>query len=218
MGREGAKSLGAQFAAVRERSGLSLEQAASKMHIRVQRLREIERDDYSQFSHPSYARMYAIDYAKYLGIPISLVRRMLPEPGVCGTKGYQYLQETPCDYMRTNLGSGRRGRLLPKLVTTAFLVLFSLGGFKLSITLRDIERLGLDRMAQEDKAALAVLDNQNAVPPTSVAPESPSDSVGAKHEGTEVPAAEIPLRRAMPSDAESTSLSANLWPDSARRK
>ena len=66
MGREGARSLGAQFAAAREKRGLSIEKVSSETHIRVQRLREIERDDYSQFSHPSYARMYAIDYAKYL--------------------------------------------------------------------------------------------------------------------------------------------------------
>ena len=206
MGREGAMSLGAQFAVVRERSGSSLEQMASKTRIRAERLREIERGDYSQFSHPIYARMYAIHYAKYLGVSISLVRRLLPEPGVCGTKGYQYLQETSCDYVRTNLGSGRRGRLLPKLVAAAFLVLFSLGGFALWIALRDIEPLRLNRMGGGDQPALAVPDNQNAIPPPSVTPESPSDSVEAKHERTEVPAAEIPVSRAKPSRAESALL------------
>jgi cytoskeletal protein RodZ len=177
-GREGARSLGTQFAAAREKRGLSPEQASSETHIHVQRLREIERDDYSQFSHPSYARLYAIDYAKYLGIPISQVRRLLPEPEVYGSGGYPYLQVTPRDYVRTNLGSGRRRRLLPKLVTAALFVLFSLGGFKLPMIFRDIERLGFDRMAREDKAALAVLEASNAVPATSVTPESPSDSVG----------------------------------------
>jgi transcriptional regulator with XRE-family HTH domain len=217
LGREGARPLGAQFAAVREERGLSIEKVASETHIRVERLREIERGDYSQFSHPSYARMYAICYAKHLGIPISRVRR--PDAGVCGTKGYQYLQETPCDYVRTNLGSGRRRRFLPKLVTAALLVLFSLGGFKLSMILRDIERLSLDRMAREDKAALAVPEAPNAVPATSVTPESLSDPVGEKHEETEVPAAEIPVRRTMPSDAESALLvGANLSLDSARSK
>jgi transcriptional regulator with XRE-family HTH domain len=206
MGREGARPLGAQFAAAREKRGLSPEQVSSETHIRVQRLREIERDDYSQFPDPSYARMYAIDYAKYLGIPISQVQRLLPEPGVSGAGGYQYLQATRCDYVRTNLGSGRPRRLLPKLVTCALLVLFSLGGFKLSMILRDIERLGLDRMAREDKAALAVPETPNAVPATFVTPESASDPVGVKHEETEVPAAAIPVHRAMPSDAESALL------------
>ena len=125
MGGEGARSLGTQFATARERRGLSIEQASSETRIRVQRLREIEHDDYSQFSHPSYARMYAIDYAKYLGIPISRVRRLLPEAGECGAGGYQYLQETPCDYMRTNVRSFRRKRLVPKLVTAVLHCAFS---------------------------------------------------------------------------------------------
>jgi len=206
MGREGARSLGAQLAAAREKRGLAIEKVSSETHIRVQRLREIERDDYSQFSHPSYARMYVIDYAKYLRIPISRIRRLLPEAGECGAGGYQYLQDTPCDYMQTNVRSFRRRRLVPKLATAVLLVLFGLGGFKFWITLRDIERLGLDRMTHEDKAALTVPDIQNAVPAVSVMPESPPVSAGAKHEETEVPAAEIPVRRAMPADAESALL------------
>jgi len=206
MGREGARSLGAQFAAAREKRGLSIEKVSSETHIRVQRLREIEHDDYSQFSHPSYARMYAIDYAKYLRIPISRVRRLLPEAGECGAGGYQYLQETPCDYMRTNFRSFHRRRLVPKLVTAVLLVLFGLGGFKLWITLRDIERLGLDRMAHEDEAALTVPDIQNAVPAASVMPESPTDSAGAKHEATQAPAVEVPVRPTVSSESESALL------------
>jgi cytoskeleton protein RodZ len=205
MGREGARSLGAQLAAARAKRGLAIEKVSSETHILAQRLREIERDDYSQFSHPSYARMYVIDYAKYLRIPISRIRRLLPEAGECGAGGYQYLQDTPCDYMRTNLRSFRRSRLVPKLATAALLVLFGLGGFKFWITLRDIERLGLDRMSHEGKAALTVPDIQNAVPAVSVMPESPPVSA-AKHEETEVPAAEIPVRRAVPADAESALL------------
>ena len=206
LGREGARSLGAQFAAAREKRGLSIEKVSRETHIGAQRLREIERDDYSQFSHPSYARMYAIDYAKYLGIPISRVRRLLPDAGECGAGGYQYLQEIPCDYMRTTIRSFRRRRLLPRLVTAGLLVLFALGGFKLWITLRDIERLGLDRMAREDKAALTVPDIQNAVPAASVPPESPPDSAGAKHEGTQVPAAGAPAHSAVPPESESALL------------
>jgi cytoskeletal protein RodZ len=144
LGREQRKSLGAQFAAAREKRGLTLERASSETRIRAERLREIERDDYSHFSHPSYARMFAIDYARYLGIPISRVRRLLPESGQSGGEGYQYLRETPCDYMRTDAGLfARRKRLLPKLGIAAVLVLLSLGGFKLWITFRDIERIGL---------------------------------------------------------------------------
>jgi hypothetical protein len=108
--------------------------------------------------------------------------------------------------MRTNFRSFHRRRLLPKLVTAVLLVLFGLGGFKLWITWRDIERLGLDRMAHEDEAALAVPNTQNAVPAASVMPESPTDSAGAKHDATQAPAVEVPVRPTVSSESESALL------------
>ena len=161
-GRDGSRSLGAQFAAVRQKRGLTLEKVSSETHIRLQRLREIERDDLSRFAHPSYARMFAMDYAKYLGIPISRIRRLLPDAGECGTEGYQYLQEAACDYMRTNVRPfRRRKRLARRMVAAALLLLLSVGGLKVWTTIRDIERLGLNRMALEDKAMLTVPDVQD---------------------------------------------------------
>ena len=197
-GRDGSRSLGAQFAAVRQKRGLTLEKVASDTHIRVQRLREIERDDLSRFAHPSYARMFAMDYAKYLGIPISRIRRLLPESGECGTEGYQYLQEAACDYMRTNVRPFRpRRRLTRRVVAAALLLLFSVGGLKVWTTIRDIERLGLNRMALEDKAILTVPDVQEA-------PESPTisdPSVAPLEEGT-VPATEVPISGKSAAEAE----------------
>ena len=203
MGREVARPLGAQFTAARERRGWSLEQVSREMHVRVERLREIENDDYSQFSHPSYARMYAIDYAKYLGIPVVRIRRLLPDRGVCGSGGYQYLQDAACDYMRTNLG--RRRRLLPKLAAAALLVLFSLGGFKLWVIFRDIERLGLNRVAGGDQAAVVAPASRSSVPAPAVTPESSTGPVGTKPEQPEG-APENPVRGPISSDAESALL------------
>ena len=152
-GRDGSRSLGAQFAAVRQKRGLTLEKVASETHIRLQRLREIERDDLSRFAHPSYARMFAMDYAKYLGIPISRIRRQLPDAGECGTEGYQYLAGD-CLRLHANgcssVSSARR--LARRIVAAALLLLLSFGGLKVWTTIRDIERLGLNRMALEDKA------------------------------------------------------------------
>ncbi len=158
---------GTQFAAVRQKRGLTIEKVSSETHIRVQRLREIERDDFSRFAHPSYARMFAMDYAKYLGIPISRIRRLLPDAGECGTEGYQYLQESACDYMRTTVRPfRRRRRLVRKLATTALLILLGLGGVKVWTTVRDVERLGLNRMAREDNAILTVPNIQQVDPTT----------------------------------------------------
>jgi hypothetical protein len=148
--------------------------------------------------------MYAIDYAKYLGIPVSRIRRLLPDRGVCGAGGYQYLEESGCDYMRTN--AGRRRRLLPKLMTAALLVLFSVSGFKLWVIFRDIERLGLNRVAGGDQATVVVPDIPNTIPAAAVTPESSSVPVGPKPERSEVPAAENPVRRSMSAEAESALL------------
>jgi cytoskeletal protein RodZ len=203
---EGGRSLGAYFAMVREKRGLSIEKVASETHMGIQRVREMERDDFSSFPHSSYARMYAIDYAKYLGIPISRVRRMLPEAGEQGWGGHQYLQEKACDYMRTDFTSPRR-RLLPKLGAAALLVLVGLGGFKFWITLRDIERLGLNRVASGDVSALAFPGIQNSDPLTSVTQDSPAaNPVGAKSGETAAPVAGSSARGTAPAGAESPAL------------
>ncbi|MET0253434.1 MAG: helix-turn-helix transcriptional regulator [Terrimicrobiaceae bacterium] len=204
-GRDGPRSLGAQFAAVRLRRGLTLEKVSSETHIRIQRLREIERDDLSRFAHPSYARMFAMDYAKYLGIPISRIRRLLPETGECGTEGYQYLQEAACDYMRTNVRPfRRRKRLARRVAAVALLLLLGVGGLKVWTTIRDIERLGLNRMALEDRAILTVPDVQEA-PESLGVPTTSDPSIAPQEDGT-VPATEVPISGNSPAEAEAALL------------
>jgi len=204
-GRDGARSLGAQFATVRQKRGLTLEKVASETHIRVQRLREIERDDLSRFAHPSYARMFAMDYAKYLGIPISRIRRSLPDAGECGTEGYQYLQEAACDYIRTNVRPfRRRKRLTRRVVAAALLFLLGFGGLKVWTTIRDIERLGLHRMALEDKAILTVPDVQEAS--ESLGAPTISDPNVAPEERDAVPTTEVPISETSPAETEAALL------------
>ena len=204
-GRDGSRSLGAQFTAVRQKRGLTLEKVSSETHIRLQRLREIERDDLSRFAHPSYARMFAMDYAKYLGIPISRIRRLLPDAGECGTEGYQYLQEAACDYMRTGVRPfRRRKRLARRVATAALLLLLSVGGLKVWTTIRDIERLGLNRMALEDRAILTVPDVQGS--PESLGVPTTSDPGIAPQENSTVPATEVPISGNNPAEAEAALL------------
>jgi cytoskeletal protein RodZ len=215
--RDGARSLGTQFAAARQKRGLTIEKVASETHIRVQRLREIERDDFSRFAHPSYARMFAMDYAKYLGIPISRVRRLLPDAGECGTEGYQYLRESACDYMRTTVRPfRRRRRLVRKLTTTAVLILLGLGSVKVWTTIRDIERLGLNRMAREDNAILAVPNIQQANPGTTVTPGSPADSSDVPTEESEIPASEVPVGHSVPAGEAALLVGADVGQDRVR--
>jgi cytoskeletal protein RodZ len=204
-GRDGSRSLGAQFAAVRQKRGLTLEKVSSDTHIRLERLREIERDDLSRFAHPSYARMFAMDYAKYLGIPISRIRRSLPEAGECGTEGYQYLQEAACDYMRTNVRPfRRRKRLTRRVAAVALLLLLSVGGLKVWTTIRDLERLGLNRMALEDRASLSVPEAEETS--ESLGAPAVSDPNDAPQEEGTLPSTEAPISSDRPAEAEAALL------------
>lgn len=155
-------SLGTILSKARQSRGLPLEQVAHETRIRVQRLKEIEADDLSQFSHPSYARMYLTDYARYLGVNVEEIRAYLPDWGECGTEGYQYLQETPVDSVKAIRRLRSRPRLRTIAVVAASVILVSLGSFKIFKTMRDIDRLNLSRVAQDDRSALTGIEMEEA--------------------------------------------------------
>jgi len=139
------ESLGAFLSGVRQEKGISIEQAAHDTRIRPQRLREMESDDFSHFSHPSYSRMFLMDYAKYLGVPLAKIRHFLPEGGACGAAGYDYLQNLPekeVPVPRVHRPFQRRGPM-PAIVGGFAVIVLGLLAFKGWMTLRDISRLDL---------------------------------------------------------------------------
>ena len=174
MGREGARSLGTHyFAAVREKRGLSIEKVSSETHIRVQRLREIERDDFSQLCASELCphvrhRLCQIPWHSDFESPALASRR----GRVQARMAINIFRRTACDYMRTDCPSSGGAGGSAKACHGRPHASVGFGGFKLWTTIRDIERLGLNRMAQEDKAALTVPSIQNSGPPTSVTPDS----------------------------------------------
>jgi transcriptional regulator with XRE-family HTH domain len=147
-------SLGAILLTAREGRGLAVEQAARDTRIRAQRLREIENDDFSHFPHPSYARLFLVDYAKYLGIPFQDIRRHLPDFGECGSEGYQYLQRIPGKLTAARMARrmAPRRRLLPAFVATGIAFACLLGGFSIWSFMRNIDRIGLGEIAQTGRA------------------------------------------------------------------
>ena len=206
MGREGARSLGAQFAAAREKRGLSIEKVIQRdPHPRAALARDRMRRFLAAF------RTRAMHACSPSTMPNILAFRFR-EFGACfltrenvarrATNISRRLPAITCG--RTFAHSVGAGVYCPKLVAAALLVLFGFGGFKLWITIRDIERLGLNRMARENKAELTV--PQNVLPAKSVTPERPSDSTGTETGGTPAPVSESPVGRSVPSDTESTLL------------
>jgi cytoskeletal protein RodZ len=119
-------SIGALLAAEREKRGIPVEKAAKETRMRPQRLRDMENDDLSHFTNPSYARMFIIAYAKYLGIPMKTISEHLPDPGVSVSEGYQYIststEELPS--LRHDIATkpARRNNVLVALVLTTLAV------------------------------------------------------------------------------------------------
>ncbi|MGH8045996.1 MAG: helix-turn-helix domain-containing protein [Chthoniobacterales bacterium] len=126
-------SIGALLAAEREKRGIPVERAAKETRMRPQRIRDMEADDLSHFTNPSYARMFIIAYAKYLGIPMRSIGEHLPDRGESATEGYQYISTSTEDLpsLRHDIASKPAGRnnLLYALATvTLIVVLLAVGG------------------------------------------------------------------------------------------
>jgi cytoskeletal protein RodZ len=124
-------SIGALLASEREKRGIPVEKAAKETRMRAQRIRDMEADDLSQFTNPSYARMFIIAYAKYLGISMKTILEHLPDRGEPGTDGYQYTSSPPEELpaLRRNLVSRplHRSLWLPILGLAAFLLIAAAG-------------------------------------------------------------------------------------------
>ncbi len=177
------RSLGSLFAAARQKRGVAIEKAAHDTRIRIQRLREIESDDFSHFSHPSYARLFLADYGRYLGIPAEDIKHLLPERGECGAEGYQYLQEVTVaapTYSYTIPRQQKQGgrRLMP-VVATACLIpvaaIVTFFGFKL---VHDYNRLNARGAVVQDATPSKAVENAPILPEKTETAAAPSNEVG----------------------------------------
>lgn len=159
-------SVGALLAATREQRGIPIERAAKDTRMRPQRIRDMENDDLSHFTNPSYARMFLIAYAKYLDIPMQTIREHLPDAGEPGSEGYQYINTSSEDLpsLRRDLGSKtprRNGWLIGIGVSTLLLILGGIGFIVFYATV-NADRLmaALDRPPPpEPEAKVVVVEN-----------------------------------------------------------
>ena len=84
--------IGARLSARRQKLGIQLEKAAKDIRVSVSRLSQIEADDFSSFAHPTYARLFLVDYANYLRVPLEEIRDYLPGSKKLGTSDNRYLE------------------------------------------------------------------------------------------------------------------------------
>ena len=89
---EGDFFIGARLSARRQKLGIQLDKAAKDIRVSVSRLSQIEADDFSSFAHPTYARLFLVDYANYLRVPLEEIRDYLPGSKKLGTTDNRYLE------------------------------------------------------------------------------------------------------------------------------
>lgn len=143
-------SIGSILQKEREARGLTLAQAAAATHIRQERLRELEQDDFSNFPNPAYARMYFRLYCKYLDIQVTDEIDMLFPGSLAGLDDYEYLRNDPVPpAKRAQRPSRPRKSLTYILATVAFFaVIAGILWMSIAWTARRIGTWGQEVIAQ----------------------------------------------------------------------
>ena len=180
--------VGARLGGARIKAGISLEKAAKDTRIRVQRLREIEADDFSGFTHPTYSRLFLLDYAEYLGISPDEIRPLLPDRAGAAGGGFQYINALSRG-PSSPVASIRTGRLvlLRVFVAAGLVLLLSTAGLFTYLTVKKIQRV----------AGSASLSRKSSANEKTAAP-SPSPAAGREGEPSTEPFAVESALPAMP--------------------
>lgn len=126
---EGDFFIGARLSARRQKLGIQLEKAAKDIRVSVSRLSQIEADDFSGFTHPTYARLFLVDYANYLRVPLEEIRDYLPGSKKLGTTDNRYLEvlQARQTFLRGDQFKSLRHLLFGVSAGILVLILFGLG-------------------------------------------------------------------------------------------
>jgi cytoskeletal protein RodZ len=134
--------VGARLGGARIKAGISLEKAAKDTRIRVQRLREIEADDFSGFAHPTYSRLFLLDYAEYLGIAGDEIRPLLPDRAGFAGGGFEYINALARDPSSPVVPVQKKRPSVLRLLTAIVLaLLLVVAGFSIYSMVKKIERV-----------------------------------------------------------------------------
>lgn len=173
--------VGSRLGAARLKAGISLEKAAKDTRIRVQRLREIESDDFSGFAHPTYSRLFLLDYAEYLGISQDEIRPLLPDRAGAAGGGFQYIEalsRQPSSPVVPTRSPG--SRFLWLLIATGLCLILVAAGLFAYYTVKKIERVAgsstLSTKTGSREAAPTPAPSPEEPPPPSPTPAPPDDA------------------------------------------
>lgn len=187
---EGDFFIGARLAARRQKLGIPLEKAAKDIRVSVSRLGQIETDDFSSFAHPTYARLFLVDYANYLRIPLEEIRDYLPGSKKLGTTDNKYLEVL---LARQTFLHGDQFKSLRRLlfgVVAGLLVVILAGlGIYFWKTWKKLERVqpGVPAIAEKPTATPKPVVSPTAKPRPSATPASTPEMLRTLPETTPTP-------------------------------
>lgn len=201
-------SLGNKLRLAREARGLTIEQIAKATRIRPNLLRNLEGDDFTHFSHPSYLRLYLIDYAKFLDLPVSEIQDWLPAAGRPGSENYEYIaglggEESGKPKQEYFYPRGNSHRIGPRLMRGALVVAVICMVAYLVILINNLQRIGSSGQVPSPTAAVeaapatpseAMVEKVPLVSPVIESTQVPVEVVGVSATAFQsvVPAPETP--------------------------
>ena len=167
------QTLGGVFVFVRESKGIPLDQAAHETRIRIQCLRELEEDNLAHLS-PGYARLFIMDYARYLGVPMNTIKDKLPEVGQFGTQGYEYIKNAPGPATEAIRAPKVRIKKSRAVFVLLAVLLASIGGFQGYTIWRKLDRIKSPQVTMSETRTILSVPISSPVIPSTQSSQSPS--------------------------------------------
>ena len=166
------ESVGHQLAEARHKRGLTIDEAAHATKLRPDKIVALENGDYGSFASNAYAKGFLKNYARYLGVDVSVFLSTFDSTLPISVSDYQYLSNAPTrrDDTRTMRRDRKPPSVIPLLIGASVLVL---AGLSLSVY-TSAKRIGIFAepaprpaiVAATPAPALPVVVPDIAVPPT----------------------------------------------------
>lgn len=185
--------LGQRFRHAREKMGISLDEAAQRTFILKRHLEALENDQYDLLPQPTFARGFAVNYGKFLGLDSQLVTQSFDAQYPTHLKQqHEDVRHTPLQPMGTLQRDARSGIKINPFIIIGILLALGLAFFIFSTVNKahndtqnpDITATIQDMNSQE-RATGADLNNVGSAIPSTV-PASGLPATGAVITGTSV--------------------------------
>ena len=122
------ESVGHRLSEARHKRGLTIDEAAHATKLRPDKIVALENGDYASFASNAYAKGFLKNYARYLGVDVSVFLSTFDSTLPISVSDYQYLSNAPTrrDDTRTMRRDRKPPSVIPLLIGASVLVLAGL--------------------------------------------------------------------------------------------